>query len=588
MARSPRAGASGVIAAVWLAIVLAGIGGAALTWQTSQAQWQQQQQSQQRFILQAWAQQLTLRLEGYQRVLLGMVHLVQTRGLERVQHEKIFAAGFESVFFVPLDGPAQTLVPMQPHPSGAAPSFSPVEHRLLQRAQAQGGLAVAAQARQAEWVQLTWVQPLRNSQGQLSGMLLARTQLPPSLLLPNFLDSTEGAADWVFTVQDKGSGWSLQSPRQDGVQKTAPALAVETLALAAPAWVLQSQLTAAAPALVWPWQGLVLLGLVLCMAVAYGVRRQWRIGGQGASAGPRGVRAHAPPKRNSALRWNGFLQANPGAMWVVQGPLIQAANAHACTLLGYAPEFLTGAWLHYLLLEHSQQHTIQQAVLTHGHYRGWVPLRKADGAAVWVEVSAYRLDTTDDACDATAATVWQLWTPWSQLPICTNPAQAGVVAQEDLLHWLQAHHQHYQRQEEGAHPQPATGSLLFIDIDCLGALNEAVDRAFGDQVLAWIGQLLRQTVLPIGRAVHLGGDEFAAILPTVGQAHALMIGEQLCQQAHDWQPQWQGEKHWISISIGVVAWDARLHDGPSILRAADMACYQAKRKGKAQVVVGML
>ena len=262
--------------------------------QFAQAQWQQQQQGQQRFILQAWAQQLTLRLEGYQRVLLGMVHLVQTRGLERVQHEKIFAAGFESVFFVPLDGPAQTLVPMQPHPSGAAPSFSPVEHRLLQRAQAQGGLAVAAQARQAEWVQLTWVQPLRNSQGQLSGMLLARTQLPPSLLLPNFLDSTEGAADWVFTVQDKGSGWSLQSPRQDGVQKTAPALAVETLALAAPAWVLQSQLTAAAPALVWPWQGLVLLGLVLlglvlCMAVAYGVRRQWRIGGQGAGARSRDV-----------------------------------------------------------------------------------------------------------------------------------------------------------------------------------------------------------------------------------------------------------------------------------------------------------
>ena len=64
MARSPRAGASGVIAAVWLAIVLAGIGGAALTWQTAQAQWQQQQQGQQRFILQAWAQRLTLRLEA--------------------------------------------------------------------------------------------------------------------------------------------------------------------------------------------------------------------------------------------------------------------------------------------------------------------------------------------------------------------------------------------------------------------------------------------------------------------------------------------------------------------------------------------
>ncbi len=174
-------------------------------------------------------------------------------------------------------------------------------------------------------------------------------------------------------------------------------------------------------------------------------------------------------------------------------------------------------------------------------------------------------------CDATAATVWQLWTPWSQLPICTDPAQAGVVAQEDLLHRLQAHHQHYQRQEEGAHPQPATGSLLFIDIDCLGAQRSRGTALLAIRCSPGLGSLCAKRSCPLAALSTWGGDEFAAILPTVGQHHALMIGEQLCQQVHDWQPQWQGEKHWISISIGVVAWDARLHDGPSILRAADMA-----------------
>lgn len=167
-------------------------------------------------------------------------------------------------------------------------------------------------------------------------------------------------------------------------------------------------------------------------------------------------------------------------MWVVQGPLIQAANAHACTLLGYAPsEFLTGAWLHYLLLEHSQQHTIQQGGADPWALPWLGAIGCVDGAAVRVEVSAYRLDTTDDACDATAATVWQLWTPW---PICTNPAQAGVVAQEDFCCIGSKRTTSITSARRREHPQPATGSLLFIGhLIKLGALNEAVDRAFGDQ-----------------------------------------------------------------------------------------------------------
>lgn len=125
-----------------------------------------------------------------------------------------------------------------------------------------------------------------------------------------------------------------------------------------------------------------------------------------------------------------------------------------------------------------------------------------------------------------------------------------------------------------------------MDIDCLGALNETAGRPFGDHVLATVGRMLLHSVLPVGRAAHLGGDEFAALLPSIGVHHALLIGQRLCQQVQDWQPQWQGEPYWVSISVGVVAWDVRTHDGPGILRAADMACYQAKRKGKAQVVVG--
>lgn len=574
----------GVIAAVWLAIALAGMGVWGLARETIQEQWQQQQQLQQRVMLQAWAQQLTLRLEGYQRLLLGLVQLEQMHGLERLQREAAAVTGFSAVFLVRRDGAAQQLVPLlQAVESGTV--FSAAERNLLQRGQTTGGLAVSAQAMgtEPEWVQLTWVQPLRNPQGQLTALLLARAELPKSVLLPNFFDSVHGAAGLLFTLQDKDSGWSLQSEGLAQVQHARSSGVVETLALPAPAWVLQSQRAPSAAALVWPWQGIVLGIVVLCAAATYVVCRQLRIGDK-VKEGQRGQRPLPLAHQVNTAGWGAFLQASPGAMWVVQGPIIQAANTHTYTLLGYAPEFLAGMWLHCLLVEHAQQQAVQQAVLTTGHYCGQLQLRKADGEAVLVEVMAYRLEGGQEADDAA---VWQLWGPWSQLPTPPNLARAGVVSQDILLHWLQMRHQQCQDgHSEGV--APATGSLLFIDIDCLGALNETVDRAFGDEVLAWVGQRLRQMVLPIGRAVHLGGDEFAAVLPTVGQHHALLIGERLCQQVHAWQPQWQGEKHWVSISIGVVAWDARLHDGPSILRAADMACYQAKRKGKAQVAVGTL
>lgn len=135
---------------------------------------------------------------------------------------------------------------------------------------------------------------------------------------------------------------------------------------------------------------------------------------------------------------------------------------------------------------------------------------------------------------------------------------------------------------------PAQGCVLFADLDHLGMLNESTSRDMGNQVLAHVARLLSSYLQPLGDVARLGGDEFVVLLPGVSLAHAQCIGQALCDAVWQWQPSWHGERYWISISVGVVAVDAQRHAPEEALRAADMACYEAKRRGRCQVAVGQI
>lgn len=570
--RLPRPDVRAQVAALCVVIAFAALGLAWLGQHAFQTQWQQQQQAQQHLLLQAWSQQLALRLEAYQRALLGLAQFAQEQGAAHLQQEKVLTASFNTLFLAHSDGAVeqlapqrQALIPLQPLPAAI--------QIVRQRALVQGGLVLYAQAVEGETVQLTWAQPLRDAQGQLAALLLAQADIPQNLLLPMTGQSpAEVFGSFGFALRDAQTGILVRSLAPDS--EVLPMQSEQALQLSYPQWRLESWVEASAvPPSLWPWH-LLLPGVVaLCLVAGYFLHRQllrWQSVRQAAVA---------LSASGGATQWEAFLQASPAAMWVVQGPTIQAANAHAYTLLGYAPQFLEGVWLHYVARELAQLTAVQHGVCTTGRYHGQVELRKADGQSVLTEVSAYRLQ------DAPEAAVWQLWAPWSQLPLPTALPQAGLVPQDVLLYWLQSCRQPW-LDATAEQAGPATGALLFVDIDCLGALNETAGRPFGDHVLATVGRMLLHSVLPVGRAAYLGGDEFAALLPGIGIHHALLIGQRLCQEVQDWHPQWQGEPYWVSISVGVVAWDVRTHDGPGILRAADMACYQAKRKGKAQVVVG--
>jgi diguanylate cyclase (GGDEF)-like protein len=84
---------------------------------------------------------------------------------------------------------------------------------------------------------------------------------------------------------------------------------------------------------------------------------------------------------------------------------------------------------------------------------------------------------------------------------------------------------------------------------------------------------------------RLGGDEFAVLLPHCPVKRALAIADSLRAAINGHRLEWEGHSLGVGASIGLVQVDASFANAAAVLKAADMACYAAKRDGRNQVVV---
>ena len=126
---------------------------------------------------------------------------------------------------------------------------------------------------------------------------------------------------------------------------------------------------------------------------------------------------------------------------------------------------------------------------------------------------------------------------------------------------------------------------LFIDLDHFKQVNDLGGHAAGDQMLCQIARLLEQGVRRSDLAARLGGDEFAVLLPACPPARAQQVAEKLCAAIAAHELAWDGAIYTVGASVGMVEVTGRLASAADVLRAADAACYAAKRRGRNRVEV---
>lgn len=120
-----------------------------------------------------------------------------------------------------------------------------------------------------------------------------------------------------------------------------------------------------------------------------------------------------------------------------------------------------------------------------------------------------------------------------------------------------------------------TAVLVLLDLDHFKNINDTHGHSAGDRVLAATGALLRRHLRQADVVARYGGEEFALLLEDVNVPTAASLCERLLSEL-------SSAVH-VTFSAGVAPLDSSFEDA---FRRADAALYEAKRSGRARVVVG--
>lgn len=118
-------------------------------------------------------------------------------------------------------------------------------------------------------------------------------------------------------------------------------------------------------------------------------------------------------------------------------------------------------------------------------------------------------------------------------------------------------------------------SVLMMDLDEFKPVDETCGHRAGDDVLRMAGDVCRKTLREVDIAAHIGGDEFAILLPESDAAQAMEVAERLRSRMKPGLS--------LSASVGI----ATLNDADAtverLLDLAGKALYRARSSGRNSV-----
>jgi diguanylate cyclase (GGDEF)-like protein len=121
-------------------------------------------------------------------------------------------------------------------------------------------------------------------------------------------------------------------------------------------------------------------------------------------------------------------------------------------------------------------------------------------------------------------------------------------------------------------------TLLLLDLNGFKGVNDSLGHQAGDQLLIEVAKRLREVCGADGTPIRLGGDEFAVLLPKAGAGAAMTLGRDV--RAAVRRPVLIDEVAVaVDASIGIAHAPGDGTDLSTLLHAADLAMYRAKKAG---------
>ena len=163
-------------------------------------------------------------------------------------------------------------------------------------------------------------------------------------------------------------------------------------------------------------------------------------------------------------------------------------------------------------------------------------------------------------------------------------AQARVshMAQHDALTDLTNRALFRERMIEGLARVEAQGTamaVLCVDLDNFKTVNDRLGHAIGDELLCWVADRLRECAGPDDTVARLGGDEFAVLQLGPQPESAEHLARRLVDIISR-PPLFDNQLVHSGISVGIAVAPVDGRDAEHLMKAADLALYQAKANGR--------
>ncbi len=126
-----------------------------------------------------------------------------------------------------------------------------------------------------------------------------------------------------------------------------------------------------------------------------------------------------------------------------------------------------------------------------------------------------------------------------------------------------------------------TFSILLIDLDDFKRINDTYGHQKGDLVLSQLSGLLSKSLRDLDMCARYGGEEFMIVLPHTDCNQAKEIAERIRTSV---------EKYFstdlnLTISVGMSNCPDSAVNRKNIIKRADEALYESKRKGKNRITI---
>ena len=126
-------------------------------------------------------------------------------------------------------------------------------------------------------------------------------------------------------------------------------------------------------------------------------------------------------------------------------------------------------------------------------------------------------------------------------------------------------------------------ALLFLDLDNFKNINDSMGHEIGDKILIEVARRLKAVSEENGLCARFGGDEFVVLLPQTDREELDRFCHRLIRIFKD-PFTISDADFFLSASIGIVLHPDDAANVEDLIKHADTAMYEAKKKGKNQFV----